>query len=194
MKALTLIFLSAICHLSSFGQFSYGIKGGLNFSKLVIKEVPTTFAFEPETQTATSFHIGFFGQVELAKKLNLISELQYSRRSIKSKSGNVSAFQNINYLELPILTSFVIQSFSIDAGPMVSYRLSSTVDAYKDFDFGLVGGVKFRMTKNFFLTLRYYYGMLAISEIRFADVNAQYLGTAGIYNRNIQFSIGYKIK
>jgi hypothetical protein len=36
--------------------------------------------------------------------------------------------------------------------------------------------------------------MLAISEIRFADVNAQYLGTAGIYNRNIQFSIGYKIK
>jgi hypothetical protein len=51
------------------------------------------------------------------------------------------------------MASYSIKSFAIDFGPQVAYRLSSTLDAYKDFDFGLVGSVRFNFAKDFFLLL-----------------------------------------
>lgn len=194
MRAFFLIcFLSIICG-SGFGQVSFGLKGGVNLNNIVTKDVPASIPFINQNDVAIGFHIGLFSQIKLTDRLSLIPELQYSQRGVKYTSGGNSRTIKVNYLELPILASYSIKSFAIDFGPQVSYRLSSTIDAYKDFDFGLIGGARFNFAGNFSMIAKYYYGLTAISEIAFTNSNGQSLGNAGDYSRNIQFGIGYKIK
>lgn len=190
-KTSVLILLLSACYLTSKAQISFGVKGGINFNNTVIKDVPPLFSLPSQSEVAVGFHIGLFSQIKLTNRLNLIPEFQYSQRGAKYNSGSMNI--NINYLELPIMASYSIKSFALDFGPQVAYRLSSTIDIYKDFDFGLVGGVRFNFAKDFFVIGRYYYGATAISEIEFRDANNNFLGKAGEYNRSFQVGIGYKI-
>jgi hypothetical protein len=151
MKASILILLLSVSHLTSLAQVSIGVKAGFNFNNTVIKDVPPSFSLPSQSEVAVGFHFGVFSQIKLTNRLNLIPEFQYSQRGTKYNSPSMNI--NINYLELPIMASYSIKSFAIDFGPQVAYRLSSTLDAYKDFDFGLVGSVRFNFAKDFFLLL-----------------------------------------
>jgi hypothetical protein len=191
-KTSVLILLLSACYLTSKAQVSFGVKGGINFNNTVIKDVPPLFSLPSQSEVAVGFHIGLFSQIKLTNRLNLIPEFQYSQRGAKYNSGSMNI--NINYLELPIMASYSIKSFALDFGPQLAYRLSSTVDAYKDFEFGLVGGVRFNFAKDFFVTGRYYYGITAISEIAFSGSNGQSFSNGLEYSRSIQVGVGYKIK
>ena len=191
MKASILILLLSISYLTSLAQVSFGVKGGINLNCIVTKDIPSSFP-SIQSEMAVGFHIGLFSQIKLTNRLNLIPEFQYSQRGAKYNSGSMNI--NINYLELPIMASYSIKSFALDFGPQLAYRLSSTVDAYKDFEFGLVGGVRFNFAKDFFVTGRYYYGVTAISEIAFSGSNGQSFSNGLEYSRSIQVGVGYKIK
>jgi Outer membrane protein beta-barrel domain len=186
--------LLVTCSFASIGQVSFGVKGGINVNEIASKEIPTSFAYLFETEASIGFHFGLFTKLKLGKKFDLIPELQFSQRGYKIVSGGTKSNLNIGYLELPILLSYSIKFLSIEIGPNISYRITSTVDAYKDFDFGLNGGIRVKLTDNFFASSRYYYGISAISEFEFRDVNNQFLGKVTEHNRTIQIGIGYIIK
>lgn len=163
MKTSVLILLLSACYFtSSLAQVSFGVKGGINLNSIVTKDIPSSSPSN-QSEMAVGFHIGLFSQIKLTQRINLIPEIQYSQRGVKYTSGGNSGTINVNYLEFPALVSYSIKSFAIDFGPQVAYRLSSTIDIYKDFDFGLVGGVRFNFAKDFFVIGRYYYGATAIS-------------------------------
>lgn len=182
---------------SSVSQISFGVKGGLNLTKTVYNNLPIGFTSDNEPSWTSGLHIGVYGQVKLSENLSIIPELQFSQRGYKVTYAvtKINSSVGISYLELPILLSYRIKPIGIDFGPNISYRLSSTLtDAYKDFDFGVEGGIRAYLTEKIFITARYYYGITEISEIIFFDFSGRTVGTVTEHNRAIQFGIGYKIK
>jgi hypothetical protein len=197
MKTLVLILSLSVCYLTSLAQVSFGVIGGLNLTKTVYNDLPIGFTSANEPSWVSGLHVGVFGQVKLSEKLSVVPELQFSQKGyeVTYSVTNVSSSVRINYLELPILLSYRIKAISVDLGPSISYRLSSTLaDTYKDFDFGLAGGLRVYVTEKFFVTGRFYYGLAGISQITFFDFSLRTVGTVTEYNRAIQFGIGYKIK
>lgn len=182
---------------SSVSQVSFGVKGGLNLTKTIYNNLPIGFTSDNEPVWTSGLHVGVYGQVKLSENLSLIPELQFSQRGYKVTyaSTNVSSSIRINYLELPLLLSYRIKPIGIEFGPNISYKLSSTLaNAYKDFDFGLEGGLRAYLSEKVFITARYYYGIATIGEIVFFDSRGRTLGSVTERNRAIQFGIGYKIK
>jgi hypothetical protein len=172
-------------------QVSYGVKGGLNLSDVVTETIPASLGSSfSQSETLVGFYLGAFAIVKLNNRLNLIPELQYTQRGL----GYPDRVIRINYLELPLIVSYSIKSLAFDFGPNISYRLSSTVDFYKDFDFGLTGGMRLNFAKKFFVIARYYYGITAISRVEYRNPTNQIIDIATDYNRVVQIGVGYKIK
>jgi hypothetical protein len=191
-KLLTIVLLVPTFTLTSFAQVSFGVKAGVNFSDSYFKNRPSGIpASAFETETALGFHVGLFGSIKLTDKFYFNPELQFAQRGTSSSSKTYS----INYLELPLILSYSVhKSISFDFGINPSYRLPSTVDAYKDFDFGAIGGARVRLNKDFFIVARYYYGFLAISEIDYRNSKNVIITTTTQHSQSFQFSVGYKIK
>jgi hypothetical protein len=192
MKKLALVISILLVNLDCSAQFSFGVKGGVNASNIVIKDLPTNQNYDPES--LIGIHLGVLASVSLSERFSFIPELQYSQRGTKYIDNGFSGTIKINYLDLPLVASYSFRSIAIDFGSQISTRLSSSVDAYKDFDFGLIGGLRFNLGNNFFTLGRYYYGLAVISEIKYMDLFGNTLATAKMYNRSFQIGMGYKIK
>lgn len=188
---LTLLF-STIISISSIAQISFGVKGGVSLSDIRYEMLPSSLSTFLETKTSAGFYLGMFSEFRLSNTISIIPEIQFSQRGYKLAYDGSNL--TINYLELPVLLSFSVKKLGIDIGPNVSYRVSSTADIYKNFDFGLNGGLRLNLTNKLFVTGRYYYGISTIAEIDLRDQNNVPLGTVIFHNSSIQIGIGYKIK
>lgn len=205
MKKQILIYAFLFLSLHTYGQFSFGLKGGLNINNIGVKDLPS--GQENNYKMNLGFHLGFFGQILITDKLSLIPEFQFTLRGASSEdiSTNSDIRTNLNYLELPILLSYsLIEKIGIDLGPSFAYKISSVAkgenfsnnidDLYdKNVDFGISTGVRFNVTDKIVLIGRYYYGIAKVNEFTFADVNNNQT-TVSYYNRIIQLGIGYRLK
>ncbi|MFM8834631.1 MAG: porin family protein [Cytophagales bacterium] len=190
-SALLVCFLCLIC-ASAIAQVSFGVKGGVNFNEMVYTPVPKGFSID--NNSGIGFHLGFYSSLKIGQNFLFIPELQLSQRGVSVSSGGSTSNFNIHYLELPLLFSYRLKKLGLDIGPNISFRISSKVDVYEGFDFGLNGGLRFDLTERFFLTGRYYYGLTDISTIEFRDPFNNLLTRTGERSRSVQFGIGYKIK
>ena len=196
-KLFIIVLLVSTCTLTSFAQVSFGVKGGVNSAKTIYNKLPLGFTSNNEPSWKSGLQIGIFGQFKLNEKLSLIPELQFIQRGyrVTYAATNYSSSVEINYLELPIFLSYRIKSVGIDFGPNISYQLSSSLKkAYENFDFGLEGGLRIYLNKKIFMTARYYYGMMTVSEITFFNSAGGISGNVTEQNRSFQISLGYKIK
>jgi len=185
----------------SYGQLTFGVKAGAN-----INTITSSNSNVGETyKTNVGFHLGVFGQLGLKKKFFLIPELQYTQRGATFNGAPNSDIKlNLNYLELPILLSYrPIKQINIDFGPSASYKISSvTIDGSsrvnvdniynKKIDFGISMGARFNVSNKFSIIGRYYYGVVSIADIIYADVNNNRTKVT-YYNRTIQLGLSYRI-
>jgi hypothetical protein len=201
IKVSVLAFLFLASYLTSSAQISFGVKGGLNINYLIQRYEGRIS--ETSQQSGYGFHLGAYSNIPFSKKFSVRPELQFSRRSS-------DYFFKLSYLELPLLVSyFPIKWIGIDLGPNLGYLLSYDTnsaffnDDFKNFDFGLTGGLHFNLPKGFSVVTRYYFGLTSIRTIDLTNayqcVNCDPVFQQGNlildeYNRTIQFSIGYKIK
>lgn len=192
MRVVLLVCILAITCASALAQVSFGVKAGVNFNELVWTPAPKGFSLD--NTSGLGFHLGFYSRVKIGGNFSLIPELQLSQRGVSISSGGSTSNFNIYYLEVPILLSYNVKKIGIDLGPNVSYRITSTLDVYKDFDFGLNGGIRFDLTERIFILGRYYYGLTTISTIDLRDQNNNPLGLIGERSRSVQIGIGYKLK
>ncbi len=198
MRAIILGFVFSICSVASLAQFSFGVKGGINLSNVAYSGIQSLVSSSlTDTETLLGIHFGVYGKFKLNKNLSIIPEFQFSQRGYKGLTGNTKEVVNINYFELPILCSYSINKLiGIDFGVSPSFLASSSTPffgVFKNFDINAVGGIRFNLIDNLFLTGRYYHGLASISDIEIREINGN-VSTLTTFNRVLQFGIGYKIK
>ncbi len=158
-----------------------GVKGGLNISNLYQDD-----NFDDEN-ARYGFHLGLFAQLGASDVFAIQPELLYSTRGNKFENDDLFDQEvsfNMNYLDLPVVAVFKLgEAIEIHAGAYVGYLLNANIssdgdlgeyeddldkDNFKDFDYGLVGGVGF----NFGAAqagVRYNLGLAQIAESDGAD-------------------------
>jgi hypothetical protein len=136
---LSIAALLMLC-ISAKAQFSLGIKGGFNFSKL------NTDNISGNTSNITGYEFGVFGRI--GKGLYVQPEIYVGTKGgqfdYSSNGTTASGTGNVRFtsLDVPVLLgqSFGLSSLNVRvmAGPIYSYILSSSVsdglkNAYSDF-------------------------------------------------------------
>lgn len=181
--------LISLC-IPALAQFSAGIKAGVNVSNFANSNNQSLIS--DVYKNTTGFHVGVFGELPLAKKFSLLSELLYTQRG--TNVGNDITF---GYLEIPVLASYkVAKIISIDIGPSASYQIASNVSSIYDakFDLGINGGVHVTIADKFLIIARYYRGFTAVDRISYnSGPNPGSAETMSFYNQNFQIGFGYKI-
>nr|MEE4266564.1 porin family protein [Candidatus Krumholzibacteria bacterium] len=177
---LTLIALSLMATTSSAGLVpSYGIKGGLNISKINIEDI--------ESSTQTGYVGGVFMDLG-SPLLHLQAELLYSNRKSNLEGFSTTTYQveiKNHYIQVPVLAKFglpiPVASPSVYLGPEVSIPIKSqmtTVDGdwvdVKDFNKSLVWsmiiGADLKLMDRLILDIRYDIGMSTLNDTAVGDI------------------------
>lgn len=158
---------------ASMAQFSVGIKGGTNITKVDGKSFKDEFTY--------GYHLGGFVNVGIGGRFSIQPELLFNQYQTKTDSSFKNIYQNaisgvtdikLNYLSIPVLLNYKLGSLlSLQAGPMFSILmdqnknlLQNGEDAFKKGDFSMLGGAQVSLGK-IKLTGRYVVGLNNINDI-----------------------------
>jgi len=173
---LSLLGLISVSHAQS---IQFGLKGGVNFANYTGGNVENV-----DFKVISNLHFGALLEIELFDNLSLQPELLYSSNGAEIRNVGDDFKNELGYLALPVLAKFYLTSekLSLEAGPQFSVLVSerNEVDANdtNTFDFGLAGGLSYKITKNIFVSGRYIAGLTEVKK------------DADVKNSVIQFSVG----
>jgi opacity protein-like surface antigen len=201
MNRILLPVFLCLCCIAAKAQFSFGVKAGVNQNSVRGDRDP--FTIKP----STGFHLGAYGSFSLSKKLSLNPELQYIKKQLSDD------YFRLNYLEVPVLFNYQISNrFAFELGPSIgqeiyirrnpSGRRVIAVSLYDtDLDFGMIGGVKFKVIDKISVAVRYNYSFLPFEKFEYFDgpipTNTNVAietETYKFYNSSVQLSVMYRIK
>jgi hypothetical protein len=157
---------------AAMAQINFGIKGGLNITKVEGKAFKDEFRY--------GYHAGGFAEIGLGKKLGIQPEVlfnQYQTKvdtSLKNVWNPLRSDQDakLNYLSIPILLNYKLANIlTLQAGPQFGILISQDKnllqngqEAFKSGDFSLLGGAQINISKLRF-TGRYFVGLNDISDV-----------------------------
>lgn len=190
---LVIAMLTGFAYNAASQEAKYGFKAGVNFSTLT-GDVPAG------TESKTGFHIGGVAEYPASEKFSIQPEIVYSEQGatftteIPGFTGGKTDIKVVS-LNVPILGKYYITNgFSIEAGPQISYRLTSSVNtnfaeeeygeggSQKMIEFGLAGGVAYDISSGLFFQARYAAGLTKINDDKVGNVK----------NSVFSISVGYK--
>jgi len=182
MKKISLIL--TICLLGIFTSnaqmLQFGVKGGVNFANFNNGEIEGV-----DFNQVTSYHFGLVTEIKLLENLSLQPELLYSTQGSELEGFGEQIKNELGYISLPVMAKFYLTSnrLSIEAGPQFSFLVSerNELDSTDSntFDFGIGGGLSYKITDGLFISGRYIAGLTEVKK----DADAK--------NAVIQFSVGY---
>jgi len=168
-------FLVAVLFLAqaSFAQFTIGVKGGVNLTKIDGKSFSDEFK--------TGYHLGGFANIPIGGGLGIQPEVlfnQYKTRTADNLSGAVQPALDgntdikLNYLTVPVLLTYRLAGLlSLQAGPQFGVLIDQNKnlvqngqEAFKKGDFSMLGGVQVNLLK-LKLTGRYFVGLNNINDL-----------------------------
>lgn len=163
MKKLCLIFIGVCVFVASRAQTSYGVKGGLNISTLIVDG--------KMDNPKIGFHTGLFAGIPINNKLSIQPELVYSLQGSKYNQDDSVSTLHLGYLNFPLLLKYSNSSgFYGASGPQVGllmvanhhdeddhkYRVH---DWLKKADFSWVFGFGYKSLSNLGIDFRYNLGL-----------------------------------
>ncbi|WP_324069795.1 MAG: porin family protein [Flavobacterium sp.] len=176
----TLILLVLGTGISQAQLLEFGVKGGVNFANYTGGDVSGV-----DFKTITSYHAGMVMELKVFENFAIQPELLYSTQGAELE-GLGDQFKNkLGYLSIPVLAKFYLTSneLSLELGPQASFLVSerNEVDANdtNSFEFGIAGGLSYKITKSIFVSGRYVAGLTEAKK------------DADVKNSLIQFSVGY---
>jgi len=184
MKKVSIFILGVFCTVFSANaqDFGFGVKGGLNIASVG----GNTYSGLGGLGSKVSFHFGGVAEMPISDKLAVQPELLYSSQGTKWNFGNTGNNLKLDYLNLPILAKYyILEGLSAEAGPLVGFLISTNEendDRFKKLDVAFAIGASYKLTEQFFISLRYNKGIMNINGSDF-DGSSQ--------NNVLQVSGGY---
>ncbi len=188
---LTVLFSAALLSNVNAQKVKIGVKGGLNISSL--KGNKAGEFFDPTQEVISNpdsrigFHIGAVIDVKITNKFSVQPEVLYS-----TNGATIQDYSTIklDYLSLPISAKYyLIEGFSIEAGPQFSFLVNDVYDYEnksdldtdaENFDLGINVGLGYELKSGLFLQSRYTFGASTLSS------------NPVLRNGNFQLSLGYQ--
>ena len=176
----TLILLVLGTGLSQAQMLKFGLKGGVNFANYTGGEISGV-----DFKTITSYHAGLVVELKVFENFAIQPELLYSTQGSELKGFGDQIKNELGYLSVPVLAKFYLTSnkLSLELGPqasvLVSERNEVDTNDTNSFDFGLAGGLSYKITNGLFVSGRYVAGLTEAKQ------------DADVKNSLIQFSVGY---
>lgn len=172
-------------------KLNYFIKGGINFSNI------TNYQFN--NKPIISYNIGVGTELKINKKFNFQPEMQLSlqgwkdiltiRQNFDQPLSEYKIKIQLYYLNIPLLTKLKINEFiNFNVGPQIGYLVSTSINnsdfqinnsSFNKIDYGVLIGTDITI-KDFFIDLRYYFGLAEVLKI------------GNSKNSLAQLAIGYK--
>lgn len=158
----------------------FGIKGGLNFANYTGGSVSGI-----DFKTITSYHAGIVTELKVFENFAIQPELLYSTQGSELKGLGDQVKNELGYISIPVLAKFYLTSneLSLELGPQASFLVSERNEVSSNdtnsFEFGLAGGLSYKITKSIFVSGRYVAGLTEAKK------------DADVKNSVIQFSVGY---
>lgn len=181
--------------VSTWAQWSYGVRVGANFSTYKSKPLDPKFTVGP--------HLGGFVTYAVNSVFGIQGELLYSmqgcRYEVSASALNpdetVTFRRRTHNLNLPVLARFQFgRNFHFLLGPQFGVLLGAQekgveggyvrMSATRPFDFGLLGGLGYAFNEHLEVDIRYVHGFLPVFDYYGDDYK--------ILNRNLQLSLGYR--
>lgn len=155
-------------------SLEFGVKGGANFSNIDSNNY--------DASTLTSYYFGAFAELNVFENLSIQPEVLYSSQGAQIDDADDI---ELNYINIPVLAKFYLTSktLSLEAGPQFGFLLDSNVPNQfetESYDFSVVGGIGYNLTKNISIHARYVAGLTDASK------------NAEVTNTVFQVGVGYK--
>lgn len=162
---------------SSGMESAFGVKGGVNWSNLWVKEVN-------DNNARFGFHVGLFGRFASPGKLGFQVEALYDQKgsSVRKNFGVIDQeiTYKFDYVTVPLLVIIPVgEVLEIQGGAYLGYMVLSETTSKGDlgtdytdpkdskfngFDYGLVGGLGINVGKMAQLGVRYEHGLNEIAN------------------------------
>lgn len=191
-----LVLLCLMCFTPLFAQFTFGVKGGVNYDTLGTLE-PTDLTLENfQADAQTGFHFGVFGNFDLLT-FYVHPELHFSQSvSQFDQNKNIS----LNKLEAPVLLGYkILGPLSVFAGPSFQYIISEkgkdiTLGELKEnFTVGLQLGTRVKLGR-FGVGIRFERGFTENEVIILGNNNVDIAGRVDTRPKQWILSASYDLK
>lgn len=194
MKKFLLVSLGLVLFSQvSFSQLQVGVRGGLNISNIIGKDVKNNgFKLGP--------HVGGFLRLHASDKIIIQPEVLFSMKGVSNNAGGSKWSQRLNYVDIPLMIGLkptegfgillgVQPSLLVGAKQTVEFNSKKTsvtgTDGFNKFDFGAVAGLQFETKSGLDFGARFNYGFLDIFE------KHNNLSENSVRNINMMVTLGY---
>ena len=145
----------------------FGVKAGANFANQTGDANFDGIAYDKEG--ITSYHAGLVAEIKVMEGFAIQPELLYSTEGASYKTAGKDFINELGYISIPVLAKFfVAENLSLELGPQASFLVSEKNDFDvkngETFEFGVVGGLGYKITENFFVQARYGLGLTEASK------------------------------
>ncbi|MGH1388238.1 porin family protein [Kordia sp.] len=139
-------------YVSADTETRYGFKIGVNISNY--SGTNLNDIQDGLNDSRIGFVAGFFIDMSLAEKIRFQPEFLYSAQGAKEK--NLRA----DYLQVPLMLKYELTDFlNIQLGPQIGVKIHEFEDSFKNFDFGINGGIGLTVLENVAIEARYNLGL-----------------------------------
>jgi len=161
MKKLLLIAMLFLIVSSGQAQLSFGVKGGINVSNVVGKDVEGY-------RSKLGIHLGGFGSLSLTPTLGVQAELLYSSQGAKWDDDDEKT--SLGYIQVPVLVRYNFAGgFYAEAGPQLGFLVKAKDDNEGDvydikeylekIDVAIALGAGYNLNSNLGVYARYTAGL-----------------------------------
>jgi hypothetical protein len=148
----------------------FGVKGGLNLSKLTSTDGAKVLA---------GFNAGALANFKLDESWAIQPEVQYSTQGTKAQKDilgllTTEGTMKLDYINVPVLAQYHIESFYLEAGPQVGFMTAAKAksgnvtvdvkDSVKTVDFGLNFGFGYQLDMGLGIGARYNFGLTNVYD------------------------------
>ncbi|WP_420574247.1 porin family protein [Kordia sp.] len=166
-------------YVSTDTETRYGFKAGINISNYSGTNLNDIQDGLNDARIGAMF--GFFIDMHLVSKLRFQPEFLYSAQGAKEEALRA------DYLQVPLMLKLELTDFlNIQAGPQIGVKIHEFEDNFKNFDFGVNGGIGINILENVDIEARYNLGLADMFD---EDRAANFEGK----NAVIQIGITYRL-
>lgn len=195
MKKLLLSIVAVVfLATASMAQMSFGLKGGINLSKINSDVDGDT----DKTDNRFSVNLGGFMVYELADKMALQPELLLSFEGGKESFGGDDIVSAVTMVNIPVLFRYtVVENLNLYAGPQIGFNVSAQyknedgdtedIDDLSPMNIGLGIGAGYNVSEKLDIHFRYNAGLTN-------RYNGEFKDDVKVKINTIQIGVGYKLK